>query len=338
MGCGSSNVNSELHKRYNKKESNASTMPLKAPRSTFIQTEERRDDAIESTKIIDHSMKENLENFDLLSNFLKKPLVIKYFELIFKNQFIRQEYAEEFKDMYSVIREDFDALFKRWNIKYRIPKDAYTVNCVTYKLELSPSTNEDLNLILPLHFYELCLYPSSYIRKSKIEEFVYIHNLNFVTPEYSQYRAACPEYNYSCSMYYATKERSIEYIRLVLHHELFHYVDYTDDQTFEDLEWRKLNTPKFKYGNGGHLEREYKEKDSELKGFLNFYSTTGIEEDKAEIYQFLMLDPTSALNHEDIIIKKKANHLKMFLQKFDQIGVGDPNYFDCLSNLREDFY
>jgi hypothetical protein len=108
---------------------------------------------------------------------------------------------------------------------------------------------------------------------------------------------------------YFTKEKSIAYIKLVNHHDFFYYVDGTDDLTYEDKIWKSFNYKEFDYGIGGAYERELVSLSPELIGFINHYSTTAIEEDKAEIYQFLITTPLKALKNQDDIIARKANYL-----------------------------
>ena len=85
-------------------------------------------------------------------------------------------------------------------------------------------------------------------------------------------------------------------MRIVLHHEFFHYIDYADDQSYDDDEWEGLNQKGFKYGNGGDSEREWVKLDKNTRGFINHYSTTALEEDRAEIYQYLIKEDKKGNN------------------------------------------
>ena len=206
-------------------------------------------------------------------------------------------------------------------------------------MECSPSSTNDLDFYMPLFLFEILLYPKSFIKNSKINSFTFINSLNFVTPDYQQYRAACPEYYKTKSLYLCTKERSPVYIRTVIHHEFFHYVDFIDDGTYDEPKWNKLNYPGFKYGKGGAYEREWKPLDPETKGFLNFYSTTGIEEDKAEVFQYLMSFPEEAFAYKDMIINNKIYYMANFLRDFDTDGMGLPenDFFTNLTKHRKTF-
>ena len=86
-----------------------------------------------------------------------------------------------------------------------------------------------------------------------------------------------------------------------------------------------MNYKGFEYGEGGDSEREWIKLEKHQRGFINHYSTTALEEDRAEIYQYLISCPDEALNNNDIIVSKKAKRIKEFLNKFDKNGVGIQN-------------
>ena len=63
---------------------------------------------------------------------------------------------------------------------------------------------------------------------------------------------------------------------------------------------------------------------------------SAIEEDKAEIYQFLMINTFNALNNKDVIIQKKVYRIIEFLKEFDKIFFVDnwENYFRDIYHYR----
>ena len=63
---------------------------------------------------------------------------------------------------------------------------------------------------------------------------------------------------------------------------------------------------------------------------------SAIEEDKAEIYQFLMINTFNALNNKDVIIQKKVYRIIEFLKEFDKIFFVDnwKNYFRDIYHYR----
>ncbi len=283
---------------------------------------------------------ENMENFDILKSFLSKPLVQIYFNELFRpNKNIKTFQYQKIKGIFNEMKSDFDNLFKRFKIKYKIPTSKFKIKTFSSKIESNPCENEDLDMFIPLFFLEFLIYPKSFIKNSKIKQIIFVHDIQFTTPFYSQERAGCPEYQQTKSLILAAAERNFLYIRIVMHHEFFHYVDWIDDNSYEDEIFEKLNEPNFKYGNGGEFEREWIKLEKGTKGFINHYSTTGLEEDRAEIYQYLIGDPDEALNNKDEIVRKKVKRIQEFVNKFDPKGMGNKNnnFWGNLIDFRRKF-
>ena len=281
-----------------------------------------------------------MENHDILKSFLSKPLVQTYFNELFRpNKNIKTFQYQKIKGIFTEMKSDMDALFKRFKIKYKIPSSKFKIKTFSYKIESNPCENEDLDMFIPLFFLEFLIYPKSFIKNSKIKQIIFVHDIQFTTPFYSQERAGCPEYQQTKSLILAAAERNFLYIRIVMHHEFFHYVDWIDDNSYEDEIFEKLNEPNFKYGNGGEFEREWIKLDKGTKGFINHYSTTGLEEDRAEIYQYLIGDPDEALNNKDEIVRKKVKRIQEFVNKFDPNGMGNKsnNFWGNLIDFRRKF-
>ncbi len=327
MGCGSSNGVRLIDEPNSKKNENENNNENNNKTKTAI------------TKLPNSC--ENLQNIDLLKRFLARPIIKKYLKTFLPEGKIDESYYRDFENLFNEIKPDFDELFERLGMKYEIRTDeTFNVNVTTYWLWCYPCTQISIDLYMPIIFIELCLYPKSLFEKSKVKKYVFIESLDFSTETYSQYRAACPEFNLTFGMYYCVKERNIAYINQVFHHELFHFIDWIDDYSFESKPWREFNTPDFSYGNGGHNNRVWKPLSPEVKGFLNFYSTTAIEEDKAEIFQYFMNRTEESLVANDEIIRKKVNFMKKFLEGFDPKGFGckDFDYFQCIIDFREKYY
>lgn len=81
------------------------------------------------------------------------------------------------------------------------------------------------------------------------------------------------------------------YLRRLLHHEIFHFADLADDSSvLRDPAWLALNAPGFAYGQGGRSMREDRGTSHAAPplGFVSLYATSGLEEDKAEVFAWLM--------------------------------------------------
>jgi hypothetical protein len=104
------------------------------------------------------------------------------------------------------------------------------------------------------------------------------------------------------------------------HHELFHFADYADDDQLQhDPDWEMLNDRWFSYGSGGRFVREPGSArfEPDLHGFVSKYSRSALEEDKAEIFAFLMTRPDAMaeLARRDAVVARKVALVKLQLQK-----------------------
>ena len=117
-----------------------------------------------------------------------------------------------------------------------------------YKLE--PVTENDINFYLPLLILELSLYPKNFFKKIKLKSLTLSNNIVFHCDNYESYRAGMPDYEEdTLSLIFSCKERSIKYIRNVIHHELFHYFYYNFVGPYEDKDdlWEMFNPKGFEY-------------------------------------------------------------------------------------------
>ena len=281
-----------------------------------------------------------LENYNIFKNFINKPLVKTYIEEIFlPNKEIKNFQIEKISGIYQEIKEDLDALFSQLGLELKIPESKYYLSSDSFEITCNPATEKELDIYTPLLMLEWWIYPKQFIKKSSLKTITLVHNINFKTESYTQDRKGCPEYKNTKSIVFSVDETNFAYIRIVLHHEFFHYIDYADDQSYEDDEFENLNMKGFEYGEGGDSEREWIKLDKDMKGFINHYSTTDLAEDRAEIYQYLIGCPDEALNNGDIIVRKKAKRIKDFLCDFDKDGIGNikNNFWNNLIDFRSKY-
>lgn len=115
---------------------------------------------------------------------------------------------------------------------------------------------------------------------------------------------------------------SDSHIRRTFHHELFHMLDFQDDQSIDrDETWEQLNPYTFKYGSGGFAmlnDPSVGLITDKYPGFINRYSTSCVAEDKAEIYCHMVT--CSALMEEiakhDQVVMAKLDAMKKLLTQF----------------------
>lgn len=107
----------------------------------------------------------------------------------------------------------------------------------------------------------------------------------------------------------------------IIHHEFYHYWDLKEDGSYaDDSEWSALNTSGFRYGNGGRFNTSPNASGwtSNHPGFLNEYSRSGVDEDKAEIWGALLAHSTQLQERmsTDPIIARKVALIKRRAQNY----------------------
>jgi len=128
----------------------------------------------------------------------------------------------------------------------------------------------------------------------------------------SQPRAAIP--HFTDETLYLDAEVAhydIPYLRKVIHHEFFHFFAYSiEGVIYEDKSgWTLLNPKDFKYGTGGvNMQSDGRVTLPKLMpGFINEYSTSGQEEDKAEMFAYMVHDYNYifARSLDDVVLGQK---------------------------------
>lgn len=170
----------------------------------------------------------------------------------------------------------------------------------------------------PLLASEWNLYPASLIKRTGLRRVILCDNLIFA----GQRRAAVPDFeNHDLYIDVVRGRYDEQYTRCVIHHEFFHLIDYCDDgELYHDGRWEELNLAGFRYGTGGvNAQRDASGSliNEKLPGFLNSYSTTGVEEDKAELFANLIVRGklVAARAQSDPFLKAKIARLKELLQE-----------------------
>ena len=107
------------------------------------------------------------------------------------------------------------------------------------------------------------------------------------------------------------------YFERVIHHEIFHIINDSYKELFDEKLWSNFNIKVFKYAECSTCTDKlgldtYKKKD----GFFTEYSRSTASEDMAEVFSHLMIE--SNLNDIDPILKKKRQFIKLNLLKIDQ--------------------
>ena len=107
-----------------------------------------------------------------------------------------------------------------------------------------------------------------------------------------------------------------KYFERVIHHELFHIINDSFKDLFDEDEWKKINEPNFKYAECSTCSKKLGlETYKNTNGFFTEYSMTIPSEDMAEVYSHLING-----NYEisdDKILNKKIKFIKDKLKEID---------------------
>ena len=107
-----------------------------------------------------------------------------------------------------------------------------------------------------------------------------------------------------------------KYFERVLHHELFHIINDSFKDLFNEDEWKKFNKPNFKYADCSTCSRKLGlETYKDTNGFFTEYSMTIPSEDMAEVFSHLIFG--NYKNSNDEILNKKIKFIKDKLKEID---------------------
>jgi hypothetical protein len=162
---------------------------------------------------------------------------------------------------------------------------------------------------------EISDFPADLITNSGVTKIGLVKNLKVS----GQARAAAPAPCINAMLYdvKAMVGAGDAYSRQVISHEFWHYADYAimGDYYYNDAQWVACNPAGFTYGTGG--EAAYEEADfynsfHPQKSFITNYARYGQEEDRAEIFSWIMYNPSkiAALKKSDSGIKCKVERLE----------------------------
>lgn len=170
---------------------------------------------------------------------------------------------------------------------------------------------------------ELSIYPPSVIKKSKLNEVILCRDL--VSGGERRGGLTCAAWLGSLGLSFARNKIYLNiglagnklYKQGVVHHELFHMIDYFDDfNGLFDNQWKSLNRPGFVY----HKDRINTAKATPQSGFISEYAMDAAWEDKAEVFTHLIVDykGTERLALTDRILRAKVLRMKELLRSFSR--------------------
>jgi hypothetical protein len=193
------------------------------------------------------------------------------------------------------------------------------------RIDGKAATPKQIDRYSGLFASELLIYPKNFVERAKLKRVVLCRDLSYA----GQSRAAIPDFA-DDTLYLDVLLGNYDqrYQRAVIHHEFFHMIDFRMGRLYKDEQWAALNDPVFKYGAGGASvyangpRNPYGtwrgEHPVSMPGFFNLYATTGVEEDKAELFANLIVDAETVdvRARTDRVLQAKVVAMKAQLIRF----------------------
>ena len=108
-----------------------------------------------------------------------------------------------------------------------------------------------------------------------------------------------------------------DYFERVIHHEVFHIINDSFKEIFDEKIWSNFNIEEFEYAECSTCtDKLGLDTYSNTRGFFTEYSQSTASEDMAEVFSHLMIGVN--LSNPDPILKKKIQFIKNNLLKIDQ--------------------
>lgn len=185
-------------------------------------------------------------------------------------------------------------------------------------------TQADLDSTAFAHYNQILAqefgkYPLGLVELAHLKAIAVVRNLSYA----SQLRAAVPDFVKEILYLDAYRGNSNEtYQRHVIHHEYYHLLEQEvyGSVYYKDPQWAAFNPADFSYGSGGVNAQSGPQYDlvHPQTGFINRYATSGLEEDKAEVYAALMIPAEARLleswSQTDSVLRAKVAAMKAFLK------------------------
>jgi hypothetical protein len=108
-----------------------------------------------------------------------------------------------------------------------------------------------------------------------------------------------------------------KYFERVIHHEVFHIINDSFKEIFDEKVWSNFNVKNFKYAECSTCtDKLGLDTYSNTEGFFTEYSQSTASEDMAEVFSHLMIG--SDLTNNDAILNKKIQFIKTNILKIDK--------------------
>ena len=189
---------------------------------------------------------------------------------------------------------------------------------------LGPAESNAAVEYLRLYIEEFSKYPRSLLRSVNLEWVAFVKGLKVSNqPRGATYLRFFADVTLKPAggMVYDVQHgaRHEAYVRWVLHHEFFHFMDDHLNRSLEDRAWAALNPASFRYSG---RQASYAEVlDHPQPGMITTYSLKSVWEDRAEIFAALFVDAAherlAEIAAKDPAVRRKIRRMMTILRGMD---------------------
>ena len=237
--------------------------------------------------------------------------IIILFILIFQFSHVK---ANEIYNLIKIPNLEIYKLKNENNIRYLNAKGDFKIG-VDDNITCNKTNQENLNSKFPIIERNIKRYNSKFLKKIDLKYVVFCEGL-FVSkintggiPD-NKNRTLILDINFN-----------EKYFERMIHHEIFHMIQNSYEDHFNDLKFALFNNSDFEYAECSTCsDRLNLDLYENTNGFLTEYSKSIPSEDMAEIFSFLMVNKNLIEEKikKDFILKNKVNFIKTNILKIDE--------------------
>jgi len=237
--------------------------------------------------------------------------IIILFILIFQFSHVK---ADEIYNLIKIPNLEIYKLKNENNIRYLNAKGDFKIG-VDDNITCNKTNQENLNSKFPIIERNIKRYNSKFLKKIDLKYVVFCEGL-FVSkintggiPD-NKNRTLILDINFN-----------EKYFERMIHHEIFHMIQNSYEDHFNDLKFALFNNSDFEYAECSTCsDRLNLDLYENTNGFLTEYSKSIPSEDMAEIFSFLMVNKNLIEEKikNDSILNKKVNFIKSKISKIDE--------------------
>ncbi len=222
--------------------------------------------------------------------------------------------ADEIYNIIKIPNLEIHKLKNENNIRYLNAKRDFKIG-VDDNITCNKTDKENLNTKFPVIERNIKRYNSKFLKKINLKyivfcEGLFISNINTGGISDNKNRSLILDINFN-----------EKYFERMIHHEIFHMIQNSYEDNFNDQKFSLFNNSDFEYSKCSTCsDRLNLDLYENTNGFLTEYSKSIPSEDMAEIFSFLMVNKNLIEEKikKDFILNNKVNFIKTNIFKIDE--------------------